>query len=113
MDAELAARLRQWAFRLHVALFVGGAVAGALGVGGTWRAGVAAAGACWVGAGLLAFVARRSAFVPATLRAIESSARDDARRADVERAGSIMSGIVLLLVGGTTTALGWAWLIHG
>ena len=113
MDAELTTRRRRWAFGLHVVLFVGGAIAAGLGVGGTWRGGIAAAGACWVLAGLLAFVARRSAFVPTSLRAMESGAVDPAHRADVERAGSIMSGIVLLLVGGTVTALGWAWLIHG
>ncbi|MFW6050388.1 MAG: hypothetical protein ACODAU_04395 [Myxococcota bacterium] len=111
MDSELGERRRRRAFQVHVGLFLGGAIAGALGLGGTWRAGIAAAGVCWVAAGVLAFVARRSVLAPQALRGAADAARDDpGRRADVERAGALMGGIVLVLVGGTTAVLGFLWL---
>lgn len=112
MDSE-PKRHRVVVFRVHVTLFVLGAVLGALGVGGTWRGGVAAAGVCWVVAGVLALVGRRSVLVPTALRAAQDHGPDPARRAEVERASAIMTGLVLILVGGTTTALGWAYLVSG
>lgn len=96
---------------MHLVLLVGGAVVGALGIGGTWRAGVAAAGVSWIASGLLAMYAGRSALVPNTMQGIDGSKLDPERRAAVDRAGAVMGGVMLLILGGLASAFGWA-LLH-
>lgn len=113
MDAELASTRRQWAFAAHLLLFVGGAIVGALGLGGTWIAGVAAAGACWIASGVAAMLAGRSVMVPRSLRAMQGPDVDPEHRAAVERAGAVMGGILLILLGTITAMLGWGYLVTG
>jgi hypothetical protein len=109
MNAELSPG-RRWAFVGHVTLFVAAALLVGLGMGGTWDAAVAVAGACWVASGVLALWGRRALMRPGGLRGMDVDQLPSHQREGVERAASFFVGMILILWGGVVLWLGLRWL---
>ena len=94
-----------------MACFVGGVVLAGAGVCGGWAPGLLPAGLLLVVAGATALLGGRSAVVPRGLRVDADLSPDPDRRAAAERAGALMSGMMLVVAGVVLTALGVAALL--
>jgi len=93
-------------WRIHLACLASALVAALATVltGWTWL--LVIAGALLSGAGLAAYLSGRAAILPPAVRAQIDAEQDPERRAEVERAGGMLSGALLLAVGALTVVLG-------